>query len=325
MARKRLKPAAAFADVPAPAQDPAAMTRAPIADVARNASVSAALNDLADEMDRARLEGRLAISVPLEAIAAGHLLRDRLDAAIHDEDMVALIASIRARGQQMPIEVSDLGQDQTPRYGLISGWRRLAALRALLAETGEARFATIKAVLRRSDSAAEAYVAMVEENEIRVGLSYYERARVAARSAEAGVFEDITAAIQGLFASGSKAKKSKIGSFVRIYQELDDLLVFPAALPERLGLRVAQALAAGQGEAIRIALRAAAPADAQAEQTVLAAALDGGGAVKPPQEPAVEVAPGIHLKRKGQTLTLSGGGITPDLEAALADWLRARG
>jgi hypothetical protein len=35
----------------------------------------------------------------------------------------------------------------------------------------------------------EAYLAMVEENEIRVGLSFYERARIVARAAEAGVFE----------------------------------------------------------------------------------------------------------------------------------------
>jgi ParB family chromosome partitioning protein len=73
----------------------------------------------------------------------------------------------------------------------------------------------VLAVLRRPDTAAEAYVAMVEENEIRVGLSYYERARVAARAAEAGVFEDASAAIDVLFSTASKAKRSKIRSFVR--------------------------------------------------------------------------------------------------------------
>ena len=52
-------------------------------------------------------------------------------------------------------------------YGLISGWRRLTALQALHAETGEARFATVQALVRRPETAADAYVTMVEENEIR--------------------------------------------------------------------------------------------------------------------------------------------------------------
>lgn len=319
--RKRLNPVTAFTATEAPITTP---SRAPIADVARDASVSAALNDLADEMEEARVAGRLALTVPLEAIEAGHLLRDRLAVSAQDEDMAALMSSIRTRGQQMPIEVSDLGPEQKPRYGLISGWRRLAAIRALQAETGDPRFATIQAVLRQPDGAASAYVAMVEENEIRVGLSYYERARVAARATEAGVFEDVQAAIAALFSTGSKAKRSKIGSFVRIYHELDTTLAFPAALPERLGLKLAQALAQGQGAAIRKSLAAAKAQDAPAEQAALHDALKGSSNGTNPPAPATEIAPGIQLKRTGQTLTLSGAGITPALETALAAWLKSR-
>lgn len=316
--RKRLNPVAAFTTQ----TGPAAATRAPIADVARDAAASAALYDLVGEMERARAEGRLLLSLALDDIESGHLLRDRLAASVQDDEMIALIASIRARGQQVPIEVSDLGEGQHPRYGLISGWRRLAAIQALRAETGEPRFDVIQAVLRRPDGAADAYVAMVEENEIRVGLSYYERARVAARSAEAGVFDDIASAIAALFASASKAKRSKIGSFVRIYQELDAVLRWPAALPERLGLKLAQTLALGQGAAVRDALNAGKPEDAAAEQAVLAKALAPAAAPRAPHAP--QIAPGITLKRKGQALTLSGPGITPELEAALTEWLQAR-
>ena len=100
-------------------------------------------------------------------------MRDRI--AVAPDDLAALTESLRARGQQTPIEVVDLGGGQ---YGLISGWRRISALRALLDETGEAQFATVLALLRQPADASAAYVAMVEENEIRIGLSYYERARL---------------------------------------------------------------------------------------------------------------------------------------------------
>ena len=126
--------------------------------------------------------GRLVLDVGLDAIAPDHLVRDRLPA--EDADMEALRESIRAHGQRTPVEVTPL-QGALP-YGLISGWRRLAALRALHAETGDPRFATVQALVRRPETAAAAYVSMVEENEIRLGLSQYERARVAAIAAERG-------------------------------------------------------------------------------------------------------------------------------------------
>ena len=62
------------------------------------------------------------------------------------------------------------------------------ALKSLHAETGEPRFATVQALVRRPDTVADAYVTMVEENEIRLGLSHYERARVAALATARGVF-----------------------------------------------------------------------------------------------------------------------------------------
>ncbi|MBD3766047.1 MAG: ParB N-terminal domain-containing protein, partial [Rhodobacterales bacterium] len=84
------------------------------------------------------------------------------DPAHDPEEMAALRASLAARGQQTPIEVVELAPG---RYGLISGARRLAALRALAEETGEARFARVQALLRPFSAASDAYLAMVEENE----------------------------------------------------------------------------------------------------------------------------------------------------------------
>jgi len=91
-------------------------------------------------------------------------------------EMEALKTSLSAHGQRTPIEVEDLGQepDGSHRFGLISGWRRLTALKALYAETGEDRFGRVLALLRKPHDRADAYISMVEENEIRAGLSYYD-------------------------------------------------------------------------------------------------------------------------------------------------------
>lgn len=209
----------------------------PIAQVAGESAASAALEALTDEMVRARSEGRFIQPLPLEDIDETHLVRDRMMA--NEDEMQVLITSLRARGQQMPIEVVAL---RDGRFGLISGWRRLSALRRLHQETQESRFATVNAILRAPETASDAYLAMVEENEIRIGLGYYERARIAAKAAEQGVYADEAAALRGLFASASRAKRSKIGSFLTIYHALDGDLKFAAAIPERLGLSLSKAL-----------------------------------------------------------------------------------
>ena len=52
--------------------------RAPVADMAGAAATQAALDELTDAMQAARREGRLIQTVPLEAIAESHLVRDRM-------------------------------------------------------------------------------------------------------------------------------------------------------------------------------------------------------------------------------------------------------
>ena len=218
----------------------------PIARVAGEASAVAALSDLASEMASARDTGRMIQSLALDAIDADYLVRDRMVA--DESELEVLMQSLRARGQQMPIEVAALpvthdGDQNSDRYGLISGWRRLSALRRLRVEApGDPRFTRVLAILRRPEAASEAYLAMVEENEIRVALSYYERARIVARATEQGVFPDTSAALSQLFAAASRAKRSKIGSFLRIVAALDDRLRFASHIPERLGLSLSRAL-----------------------------------------------------------------------------------
>lgn len=296
--------------------------QAPIAQMAGDAAAVAALREVTDELQAARTEGRLVQQIPLGAIEVDHLLRDRIHQ--DDEDMAALRESLRARGQQTPVDLVDLGAG---RYGLISGWRRLMALSALYAETKEARFSTVQGLLRRPDGSADAYLAMVEENEIRVALGHYERGRIAAKAAEAGVYPDVQTALKHLFSSASRAKRSKIGTFVTIYHQLDAALRFPAALSERLGLALAAALEADAGLGPRLAqmLGKAAPQTPAAEQALLARALRPGKAAGLPKGQS-EIAPGVRLQVAGRggsaRYTLSGPGLGADFAGRLATWLR---
>jgi ParB family transcriptional regulator, chromosome partitioning protein len=297
---------------------------APIAQMAGDVATAAALRELSDELQSARVEGRMIQRIPLDAIEVDHLLRDR----IHhdDEDMAALRESLRARGQQTPIDLVDLGNG---RFGLISGWRRLMALSDLYAETGEARFSHIQGLLRRPDGSQDAYLAMVEENEIRVALGHYERARIAAKAAEAGVYPDVQTALRHLFSSASRAKRSKIGTFVTIYHQMDAALRFPAAISERLGLTLAAALEADAALGPRLAqlLGKANPQTPADEQALLVRALRPAKAVRPPKG-QIEVVPGVWLYMAGDgpaaRYTLSGPGLGAGFGEKLADWLQGQ-
>ena len=348
MARKRLTaPQEVFLSRPDhPGLTPPFSTT-PIAMIAGEATAVSALREVAGAMDAARAEGRLVQSLPLEAIEADHLIRDRV--AGDPEERSALKDSLRARGQQQPIDVVDLGPNETGqgRYGLISGWRRLSALRELHTETGEARFGHVQALLRRPDGASDAYLAMVEENEIRANLSHYERARIAALAAEQGVLASPQEALRHLFANASRAKRSKIGSFMVLHRELGSVLAFPAAIPERLGLALAQAIdgvvededvierdtppAPDFAARLRATLTAAHPRTAEEEARLLTAALrlESGGSGKSgsgktgfaPAEAIKEIKLETVQTPLGLRVTLTGNGLTDRLVKRLADWL----
>ena len=72
-------------------------------------------------------------------------------------------------------------------------------------------------------------------------------------------------AIKGLFASASKAKRSKVRSFADIFEELGDIMAFPEVLSERRGLRLAQALKQGGQPKLREALTVGQAGSAEAE------------------------------------------------------------
>ncbi|MFD1810228.1 ParB/RepB/Spo0J family partition protein [Gemmobacter lanyuensis] len=96
--------------------------------------------------------------------------------------MEELKSSIRASGQRLPVEVVALPEG---RFGLISGWRRIAALKELAEEAGETA-PEVLALVREGREAGAIYAGMVEENELRAALTPYERGRIAAVAAGQG-------------------------------------------------------------------------------------------------------------------------------------------
>lgn len=313
----------------------------PIAQIAGDASTTAALQELSEMMTTARTEGRLVQRFPLWQVNTSYLVRDRM--GTDEAELQSLMDSLQAHGQRTPIEVVEV----TPnRYGLISGWRRLAALSRLFDATSDGRFSSVLAFVRTPKTAEDAYVAMVEENEIRLGLSYYERARVAAKAVEQGVFPTEKAALQKLFAAASRARRSKIGAFLAIYHAFDAVLQFPAALSERTGLAFSQMIGAEPDRMQALARDfAARPARTMEEELGrITHALQGKQVLQkktetavtepvvtsamPVTDPTVEVTepqPGVFLRVEGgflhPVLTISGPAVGPDMRERLASWL----
>lgn len=312
---------------------PAGLQRAPIADVAKDAAAHAALAQVTQELTAAKREGRMIQPLPLTDIQPNHLVRDRI--VLDTEEMEALKTSLRARGQQTPIEVVSLPGGG---YGLISGYRRLQALKELSEAHSDAP-QTVLALIRQPDDASDAYTAMVEENEIRVGLSYFERASIVQAAVREGVFPTETAALQGLFASASRSKRSKIKSFLPVVAHLGGALTHPTALTERMGLALASRCETDPAfvERLKDRLRKADITDAAAEQALIAKALDGAAdsapvAATPPAEGGAKRGrtpgwtqtprPGVTLEMVQGRLVISGPGVSESLALRISTLLQ---
>lgn len=314
--RKRLSPANPGAFLGADSGE--TVSKPPIADVAGQAASEAALSELSTELEAARAEGRMVVRIPLSLITSSHLVRDRTH--IDEAEMQALMASIRKRGQQTPIEVVELG-DPKGGYGLISGARRIEAVQRLGEENPGQFDMSMKALIRRPETAADAYVAMVEENEIRAGLSFYERARIVSKAAEQGVYPDRRAALRGLFGNISAPKRSKINSFLTVYDGLDDMLRFAELIPEHLGLALAKKIAEDGKDAVRQGLQPLmAPAiTADEERAALEAVIRSPKSETNSAE--TEVINGVTLKRGRGRVVLSGPAVDDAFVDALRGWL----
>lgn len=207
----------------------------------------------AQALRTAQDEGRMIVEIPLDQIDADAMIRDRT--VLDPEELSELKASIAAHGLRLPVEIfQQTGEGARATYGLLSGYRRLLAVRELLSLTGQEKYRSIRALIRDPEVLGGSFAAMVEENEIRAQLSHFERGRIAVVAAQQGAFASLDAAVNSLFGVASKAKRSKIRSFALIFEELGDMLEFPENLRERDGLRLAAALRNGAEVRLREAL-----------------------------------------------------------------------
>jgi ParB family chromosome partitioning protein len=192
------------------------------------------------------------VPIPLAAIDAAALARDR--AALDPQALDELKTSILDAGLRMPIEVYALGEPRGEvRFGLISGFRRLAAVRALN-DWGLPGHDTISAFVRDPGTVEAAMKAMVEENAIRADVSPWEQALVALAARDRGVFETVEAAIDGLYASLHRDKRRRLRAVAQLAEELEGCLTAPETLTLRLLLRLAAAASRGYADLMRHAL-----------------------------------------------------------------------
>ncbi|WP_417721836.1 ParB/RepB/Spo0J family partition protein [Salipiger sp.] len=204
---------------------------------------------LAHEHVRLKRAGLITDLVPLDAIRSDKLTRDR--SAAGDPEIEELKASIRAIGLSNPIRVEPVGDG----YELVQGFRRLRAYRELLAETGDEAFARIPAGLVATGEALEGlYRRMVDENLVRRDISFAEMATLAMRYAEdpgTGA-EDVAGAVDVLFASAGRQKRSYIRHFATLLDALGDVLTHPEAISRNMGLEVVRRLGADDGFEARL-------------------------------------------------------------------------
>ncbi|MFY0597935.1 MAG: ParB N-terminal domain-containing protein [Cognatishimia sp.] len=315
----------------------------PIAQVAGEAAALSAMASVEDRAEAAKNAadaekwreadgaGHTVQLIPIDDIQPDYLRRDRIDEA--PDARQELLESIRQHGLRGPIEVIALDEG----YGLIAGHRRLNAFKTLATTDDQFRF--IPAFIRSPSDSADAYVNMVEENEVRANLSHYERGRIAVISTQNGVFETVDEAVNQLFGSGSKSKRSKVRSFASVHEALGDLLQFPKELTERTGLKVASALRGGAQARLRAVLVDVAPITPQQEAAALEKALEvsqpetkdlsrGGRPTEIQRLPTVFLESGgqidVSVSSKGMKLEIKGKEIDADFAQDLLTEIKNR-
>ena len=115
MARKRLSPTPILpnaGEAPAErAEDATPRTRrAPIADVAQNSATSSALEEMAETLRRARDEGRMVLSLPLEVVDHEPVLSDHVELVVKQD-----LRQVEPEGAPVGLsEILDAGNQSCP-------------------------------------------------------------------------------------------------------------------------------------------------------------------------------------------------------------------
>lgn len=232
------------------------------------AEIRAENDRLAHEFVRLKRLGLITDLIPVAEVRTTKLIRDRSQK--RDPELDELKESIRAIGLSNPIRVERVADG----YELVQGFRRLSAYRELLEETGDPDFSFIPAAMLAAGEPLEGlYRRMVDENLVRRDLSFWEMAAFARAYADDPETEgqDIDAAISTLFCTANRQKRIYIRHFATLVTAFETALNWPESIPRALGLTLVRRIEDHPMLIARIveALRAAEPADAEAELAVL--------------------------------------------------------
>ena len=267
----------------------------------------------------------MTLTLALDSIDEHALPRDRT--TLDPEALSELRTSIAASGLRQPIEVFELAEPDGPHsYGLISGFRRLTAMRELCA-LNPTRPATIAATLRHPAGLAEAMAEMVEENDIRAELSPWEQGRILLTAVEHGIFDTPDAALARLYPNATRQRRFRLRALACVAEALDGQLATPEALSQRQMLRLAASLRPDFTDLIRHVLAEHVDEGLAAQWQALLPVLDEADtALKDPTpytpgrpRRLVRLPRGLTLRRertaRGWTLHFSG----PEASAALME------
>lgn len=220
---------------------------------------------LAHEFVQARGQGLVMSRIPLDAVRMGKLTRDRSD--LDPGDLQELCDSIAAIGLSNPIRVERVDDG----FELVQGLRRLSAFRRLHAQRPQDGYDAIPSVVMEPGETLDMlYRRMVDENLIRADVSFAEMARLAeayAADPETAA-ADADAAVDILFGSAGKQKRSYIRGFARLLAVAGDVLRHAPALPRAVGLALRKELDTDPAALGRLKSQLAAHPSRDAEQEV---------------------------------------------------------
>ncbi|TDL85451.1 ParB/RepB/Spo0J family partition protein [Meridianimarinicoccus aquatilis] len=194
---------------------------------------------LAHEYVRMKGQGLVIQRVALDLVLTGKLTRDRRE--VDRDDLRELCDSIRAIGLSNPIQVERCGD----KFELVQGLRRLSAFRLLDAETPDGTYAEIPAVVTEQGETLDTlYRRMVDENLIRSDISFAEMAALAQAYSDDPDTSASTVdeAVQSLYGSAGKQKRSYIRAFAKMLDLIGPRLEHPNAIPRALGLSLRKKL-----------------------------------------------------------------------------------
>lgn len=202
------------------------------------AAIRAENDALAHEHVRLKKAGLITDLIPLEDIRTDKLTRDRMPG--RDAEIDELKQSIREIGLSNPIRVEQVGD----AFELIQGFRRVTAYRELFEETGDEAYARIPAGINaKGENLLRLYRRMVDENLVRRGVSFGEMAQLAINYRhQAEEVEGYEHAVELLFASSGRQKRSYIKHFVRLLSETGGHIQHVDTIPRALGLQVVRRL-----------------------------------------------------------------------------------